>query len=161
MKESKRYKNSIIQFIQNFKPPSKKGKSDDSSSVGTGVSLDTQDEYDVSEIIGKRIKKTRKPRQKINISSLLSKSSNAPVVVENPESNISPPIVESEQQNPIPTVKAKNIKINIPPSFATSLKAKPKPKSKSKVMSNVELPNSDEDINLSDIPEASEDVLDA
>ena len=83
MKESIRYKNSIIQFIQNFKPPSKKGKGDDSSSVGTGVSLDTQEELelgDLGESTGIRSKKPRKSRPTINMSSLMLNPSRAVVV---------------------------------------------------------------------------------
>jgi hypothetical protein len=73
MKESLRYKNSITQFIQKFKPPSKKGRGDDSSSVGTSASLDIQEEtLDVSEMSKKQ--KSSKPRQRINISSQIIES---------------------------------------------------------------------------------------
>jgi hypothetical protein len=74
MKESLRYKNSITQFIQKFKPPSKKGKSDDSSSIGTGASLDIQEEEILDASTMKKQRKSSKPRQRINISSQVFES---------------------------------------------------------------------------------------
>ena len=111
MKESIRYKNSIMQFIQDFKPPSKKGKSDDSSSVGTGVSLDNPEE-DLGELLGKKIRVHKKPRKTINIPSLMFKSLAAP------------PIEVSElgpgEQKRKPRVKGKGININTSSLFLPS-----------------------------------------
>jgi hypothetical protein len=104
MKESIRYKNSIMQFIQDFKPPSKKGKGDDSSSVGTGVSLDTQEE-DLGELLGKKTRVHKKPRKTINIPSLMFKSLAVPPVE---ASELGP----SEQKRK-PRVKGKGKGINI------------------------------------------------
>ena len=89
MKESTRYKDTIIQFIQNFKPPSKKGKGDDSSSVGTRESRESLDmqEQDlgadlsasaaISALAEKR-KKTKKTMPRINVGFAASASSLAP-----------------------------------------------------------------------------------
>ena len=122
MKESIRYKNSIMQFIQDFKPPSKKGKSDDSSSVGTGVSLDTQEE-DLGELLGKKTRVHKKPRKMINTSSLMFKSLADPVVVEASE-----PV--PSQQKRKPRVKGKGININtsslfLPPKEEQSVSVEP------------------------------------
>jgi hypothetical protein len=111
MKESVRYKNSIMQFIQDFKPPSKKGKSDDSSSVGTGVSLDTQEE-DLGELLGKKTRVHKKPRKTINIPSLMFKSLAAPPV---DASELGP-----SQQKRKPRVKGKGININTSSLFLPS-----------------------------------------
>ena len=122
MKESIRYKNSIMQFIQDFKPPSKKGKSDDSSSVGTGVSLDTQEE-DLGELLGKKTRVHKKPRKTINIPSLMFKSLADPAVVDT--SKLGP----SEQKRK-PRVKGKGININtsslfLPPKEEQSVSVEP------------------------------------
>jgi hypothetical protein len=114
MKESIRYKNSIIQFIQNFKPPSKKGKGDDSSSVGTGVSLDTQEELDLGELgepFGKKSKKPRKSRQTINMSSLMF----------NPSKALTVPSIEASELELEPGALVKGEK-------ATKIKQKPRVK---------------------------------
>ena len=78
LKQSKRYKKGVMQFIQNFKPPSKKGRGDDSSSIGTGVSLDTQDEDIDESFMGRKTKKPTKQVRKINTSSLAAASLGAP-----------------------------------------------------------------------------------
>jgi hypothetical protein len=128
MKESVRYKNSIMQFIQDFKPPSKKGKSDDSSSVGTGVSLDTQEE-DLGELLGKKTRVHKKPRKTINIPSLMFKSLAVPPVE---ASKLGP----SEQKRK-PRVKGKGININtssllLPPKEQESVSVEPVKKTKAK-----------------------------
>ena len=116
MKESIRYKNSIMQFIENFKPHSKKGKGDDSSSVGTGVSLDTQEEEEMGELFGKKSKKPRKPRQTINMSSMMFKPSKALAVSPIEASELEPEpgaLVEIKQKRK-PRIKGtgKGITIN-------------------------------------------------
>ena len=128
MKESIRYKNSIMQFIQDFKPPSKKGKGDDSSSVGTGVSLDTQEE-DLGELLGKKTRVHKKPRKTINIPSQMFKSLAAPPVE---ASELGP----SEQKRK-PRVKGKGININtssllLPPKEEQSISVEPVKKTKAK-----------------------------
>jgi hypothetical protein len=128
MKESIRYKNSIMQFIQDFKPPSKKGKGDDSSSVGTGVSLDTQEE-DLGELLGKKTRVHKKPRKTINIPSLMFKSLAVPPVE---ASELGP----SEQKRK-PRVKGKGININtsslfLPSKEQESVSVEPVKKTKAK-----------------------------
>ena len=128
MKESIRYKNSIMQFIQDFKPPSKKGKGDDSSSVGTGVSLDTQEE-DLGELLGKKTRVHKKPRKTINVPSLMFKSLAAPPIE---ASELGP----SEQKRK-PRVKGKGININtsslfLPPKEEQSVSVEPVKKTKTK-----------------------------
>ena len=135
MKESIRYKNSIMQFIQDFKPPSKKGKSDDSSSVGTGVSLDTQEE-DLGELLGKKTRLHKKPRKMINTSSLMFKSLADPVVVEASEPSEPSEPVPSQQKRK-PRVKGKGININtsslfLPPKEEQSVSVEPVKKTKTK-----------------------------
>jgi hypothetical protein len=135
MKESIRYKNSIMQFIQDFKPPSKKGKSDDSSSVGTGVSLDTQEE-DLGELLGKKTRVHKNPRKMINTSSLMFKSLADPVVVEASEPSEPGP----SQQKRKPRVKGKGININtssllLPPKEEQSVSVEPVKKTKAKKIS--------------------------
>ena len=185
IKESTRYKNSIIQFIQNFKPPSKKGKSDDSSSVGTGVSLDIEDENSVEEFSSTKMKNPRnprKPRKKINVlptllpTSAPDVSASLPSIQADPTSNLAP--------KPLLALKAPRKKINIPkssieslsetlvvapppppPSLAPSKQPKPKaskPKIKIPLMLNIQPQKSEDDVGLSDIPEvsgSSEDTL--
>jgi hypothetical protein len=138
MKESIRYKNSIMQFIQDFKPPSKKGKSDDSSSVGTGVSLDTQEE-DLGELLGKKTRVHKKPRKMINTSSLIFKSLADPVVVEASEPS-EPSEPGPSQQKRKPRVKGKGININtssllLPPKEEQSVSVEPVKKTKAKKIS--------------------------
>jgi len=107
MKESVRYKKSVMQFIHNFKPPSKKGKVDDSSSVGTGMSLDTQEEdfgdMTLPSVVGKRMKKPVKKFPKINISGALSTEA----------SEIEPSVVAEKKQKGRPRIKGKGIGINV------------------------------------------------
>ena len=183
MKESIRYKNSIMQFIQNFKPPSKKGKGDDSSSVGTGVSLDIQEELE--DILSKKLKKSRKPRQTINMSSLMLKPSKALAVPQGEASEQEQEqgaVVETKPKRK-PRVKGTGRGITINTSGLTlperkeeqsmpvsvSLEPVKKPKSKkltidtsnlplfgSKVLPPQQRPIIEEDTGLSDIPEASE-----
>ena len=171
MKESVRYKNSIMQFIQDFKLPSKKGKSDDSSSVGTGVSLDNPEE-DLGELLGKKTRLHKKPRKTINIPSLMFKSLAAPTVE---ASELGP----SEQKRK-PRVKGKGISINtssllLPPKEEQSVsvepvkKTKAKPKAKKISIDTSKLPlfgakvlpqqqqNIDESTGLSDIQEEREE----
>jgi hypothetical protein len=85
MKESTRYKDTIIQFIQNFKPPSKKGKGDDSSSMGTRESTDTQEQEFGEELsaLAEKRKKPRKVMSRINVGMASSASAlaSAPVSV--------------------------------------------------------------------------------
>jgi hypothetical protein len=110
MKESIRYKNGIMQFIENFKPPSKKGKGDDSSSVGTAVSLGALEEEELGEIgepFGKKSKKPRKPRPTINMSSLMF----------NPSKVLAVPSIEASELEPGALVEAE-----------AEAKQKPKPK---------------------------------
>ena len=121
MKESIRYKNGIMQFIENFKPPSKKGKGDDSSSVGTAVSLGALEEEELGELgepFGKKSKKPRKPRQTINMSSLMFNPSKVLAVPSIEASEIEPgALVDAETKqkpNPKPRLKGtgKGITIN-------------------------------------------------
>ena len=108
MKESVRYKKSVMQFIHNFKPPSKKGRGDDSSSVGTGISLDTQDEdiadMTLTSVVGKRMKKPTKQMRKINVSGPLSAEA----------SGIEPSAaaVAEKKQKRRPRIKGKGLSIN-------------------------------------------------
>ena len=109
MKESIRYKNGIMQFIENFKPPSKKGKGDDSSSVGTAVSLGALEEEELGELgepFGKKSKKPRKPRPTINMSSLRSNPSKALAV---------------------PSIEASELELGAPVEAEAEAKQKPKP----------------------------------
>ena len=174
VKESTRYKNTIIQFIQNFKPPSKKGKSDDSSSVGTGVSLDIVDEDSVAEFSSTKMKKPRKPRKKINVLPTLlptfapDVSASLPSIQADSTSNQAP----NQAPKPLPAVKAPRKKINIPrssieslseelvapPSIVPTRQPKPKaskPKIKIPLMLNIQPQKSEDDVGLSDIPEVS------
>ena len=106
MKESVRYKKSVMQFIHNFKPPSKKGRGDDSSSVGTGISLDTQDEDigDMTSVVAKRMKKPTKQMRKINVSGASSTE----------VSRIEPSAaaVAEKRQKGRPRIKGKGLSIN-------------------------------------------------
>jgi hypothetical protein len=183
MKESVRYKKSIMQFIQNFKPPSKKGRTDDSSSVGTGISFDTQEEEvgEVGEVgnignIGKMIslvgKKKRKPVKqmpKINTSSLMLPDLGA-------SSEVQPSETKEKSQKRLPRKKGKGIGINVsslvlspeekePKTLTTSVSVEPtkKPKLKKLNIAPVKLPvygisEPSEEPELSDIPEVYEDV---
>jgi hypothetical protein len=181
MKESVRYKKSIMQFIQNFKPPSKKGKTDDSSSVGTGISFDTQEEEvgEVGEVgnIGRMIslvgKKNRKPVKqmpKINTSSLMLPDLGA-------SSEVQPSETTEKSQKRLPRKKGKGIGINVsslvlspeekePGTVTTSsvsVEPAKKPKLKKLNIAPVKLPvygisELSEEPELSDIPEVSEDV---
>jgi hypothetical protein len=109
MKESVRYKKSVMQFIHNFKPPSKKGRGDDSSSVGTGISLDTQDEdiadMTLTSVVGKKMKKPVRQMRKINVSGPLSAEA----------SGIEPSAaaVAEKKQKGRPRIKGKGIGINV------------------------------------------------
>jgi hypothetical protein len=108
MKESVRYKKSVTQFIHNFKPPSKKGRGDDSSSVGTGMSsLDTQEEdigdMTLTSVVGKRTKKPVKKFPKINVSGALSTEA----------SGIEPSAAVQKTQKGRPRIKGKGIGINV------------------------------------------------
>ena len=110
MKESIRYKNGIMQFIENFKPPSKKGKGDDSSSVGTAVSLGALEEEELGELgepFGKKSKKPRKPRPTINMSSLRSNPSKALAVpsIEASELELGAPVEAEAEAKQKPTLK--------------------------------------------------------
>ena len=173
MKESIRYKNSIIQFVQNFKPPSKKGKSDDSSSVGTAQSLELQEEQDLGESLGKKKIKHRKPLQKINISSPLFKSlgDSAQPASQVEGAEFVPPSQTKVKRKP--SVKGKKPTINVssivlPSSSALSdvsaepsaASAKAVKKSNKKINVDVsklsllkEKKNSDEEARLTDIAE--------
>ena len=114
-KQSKRYKKGVMQFIQNFKPPSKKGRGDDSSSIGTGVSLDTQEEDIDESSMRRRIKKPTRQVRKINTSSLAAASLGAPSA-EASEIGSSVGVVqtpaEKKQKRP-PRMKGKGPSINI------------------------------------------------
>ena len=171
MKESVRYKKSVMQFIHNFKPPSKKGKVDDSSSVGTGMSLDTQEEdfgdMTLTSVVGKRMKKPVKKFPKINVSGALSTGA----------SEIEPSAVAEKKQKGRPRIKGKGIGINVSslnlspeekepvallPSSALAEPAK-KPKLKKLNINPSKLPllgvsEPGDEPGLSDIPEVSEDV---
>ena len=105
MKESVRYKKSVMQFIHNFKPPSKKGRGDDSSSVGTSISLDTQDEDigDMTSVVGKRMKKPTKQLRKINVSGVPSTE----------VSGIESSAAAEKRQKGRPRIKGKGIGINV------------------------------------------------
>ena len=108
MKESVRYKKSVMQFIHNFKPPSKKGRGDDSSSVGTGMSsLDTQEEdigdMTLTSVVGKRTKKPVKKFPKINVSGAVSTEA----------SGIEPSAAVKKTQKGRPRIKGKGIGINV------------------------------------------------
>ena len=92
MKESTRYKDTIIQFIQNFKPPSKRGRGDDSSSVGTRESRESPDTQEQelgadilasASVLGEKLKKSKKPAPRINvgIASSASALASAPASV--------------------------------------------------------------------------------
>jgi hypothetical protein len=178
MKESIRYKSSIIQFVQNFKPPSKKGKSDDSSSVGTAQSLELQEEQDLGDSLGKKKRKNKTPLQKINTSSLMFKSLGASV---EPVSKVDTlPLASSElvktkvKRNP--SVKGKKLSINtstllLPPSSDQSdvsvqlpaIPTKQVKKSNKKISIDVsklplfeEKKDSNEEARLSDIQEEDE-----
>ena len=109
MKESVRYKKSVMQFIHNFKQPSKKGRGDDSSSVGTGISLDTQDEdiadMTLTSVVGKRMKKPTKQMRKINVSGPLSAEASG---IES-----SAAAVAEKKQKGRPRIKGKGIGINV------------------------------------------------
>ena len=171
VKESTRYKNTIIQFIQNFKPPSKKGKSDDSSSVGTGVSLDIEDEDSVAEFSSTKMKKPRKPRKKINVLPTLLPTFASDVSASLP--SIQADSTSNQAPKPLPTLKAPRKKINIPgssieslseelvappPSIVPTRQPKPKaskPKIKIPLMLNIQPQKSEDDVGLSDIPEVS------
>ena len=171
MKESVRYKKSVMQFIHNFKPPSKKGKVDDSSSVGTGMSLDTQEEdfgdMTLTSVVGKKTKKPVKKLRKINVSGALSTGA----------SEIEPSAVAEKKQKGRPRIKGKGIGINVSslnlspeekepvallPSSASVEPAK-KPKLKKLNINPSKLPllgvsEPGDEPGLSDIPEVSEDV---
>ena len=173
MKESVRYKKSVMQFIHNFKPPSKKGKVDDSSSVGTGMSLDTQEE-DIGDIadmaltsaVGKRTKKPVKKFPKINVSGALSMSA-----------LVEPSTTAQKTQKGRPRIKGKGIGINVSslnlspeekePGAVTTSSALVEPAKKPKLkklninpsklpLLGVSVPGDEPE--LSDIPEVSEDV---
>jgi len=175
MKASVRYKKSIMQFIQNFKPPSKKGRMDDSSSVGTGISFDTQEEEDIGDmtltpVIDKSMKKSVKKIPNINILGALSTEA----------SGIEPTATVQKTQKRFPRKKGKGLSINVSslnlspeekePEAVTTSSAlveptkKPKLKKLSKLNINPsKLPlfgvgEPDKEPELSDIPEVSEDV---
>jgi hypothetical protein len=187
MKESVRYKKSIMQFIQNFKPPSKKGRTDDSSSVGTGISFDTQEEEvgEVGEVenignignigrmislVGKKKRKPVKQMPKINTSSLMLPDLGA-------SSEVQPSETTEKSQKRLPRKKGKGIGINVsslvlspeekePGAVTTSsvsVEPAKKPKLKKLNIAPVKLPvygisELSEEPELSDIPEVSEDV---
>jgi hypothetical protein len=176
MKESIRYKNSIIQFVQNFKPPSKKGKSDDSSSVGTAQSLELQEDQELGELRVKQQRKHKKPLQKINVSSSLFKSlgdsAEAVAAASHVEGIASSESIKAKEKakakaKRLPSLKGKKPTINtsllvLPPS---DVSAKPVKKSKKKININFsELPllkekkDSDEEANLTDIAEEVEEA---
>jgi hypothetical protein len=116
-KQSKRYKKGVMQFIQNFKPPSKKGRGDDSSSIGTGVSLDTQEEDIDESSMRRRIKKPTRQVGKINTSSLAAASLGAPSAEASEiGSSVGVGVVqttaEKKQKRP-PRMKGKGPSINI------------------------------------------------
>jgi hypothetical protein len=182
MKESVRYKNSIMQFIQNFKPPSKKGKGDDSSSVGTGVSLDPQEEESLGELSGKKSRKPRKPRHTIDASSLMFKSLMAPPAdISELEPGAQGALVEKKPKGK-PRVKGKGITIDtssiVFPSKKAAAQKEEQPvsvsveplkkinakkltidMSKLPVLGAKALPQPQQlDVDLSDIPEASEEA---
>jgi len=175
MKESVRYKKSIMQFIQNFKPPSKKGRMDDSSSVGTGISFDTQEEEDIvdmslTSVVGKKMKKPVKKIPKINISAALSTEA----------SGIEPSAAVQKTQKRLPRKKGKGLAINVSslnlspeeqePGAVTTSSAlvEPTKKPKLKKLSKLNITPSklplfgvgepEEEPELSDIPEVSEDI---
>ncbi len=175
MKESIRYKKSIMQFIQNFKPPSKKGRGDDSSSVGTGISFDTQEEEDIGDmsltsVVGKRTKKSVKKIPKINISAALSTEA----------SGIEPSAAVQKTQKRLPRKKGKGLGINVSslnlspeeqePGAVTTSSAlvEPTKKPKLKKLSKLNITPSklplfgvgepEEEPELSDISEVSEDI---
>ena len=177
MKESIRYKNSIIQFVQNFKPPSKKGKSDDSSSVGTAQSLELQEDQDLGELRFRQQRRHKKPLQKINVSSSLFKSlgdSGEAVAAASQVEGIAPSesIKEKEKEKAKakrpPSLKGKKPTINtsllvLPPSDPSVVSAKPVKQSKKKININFsklplfgEQKDSDEEANLTDIAEEVE-----
>jgi len=184
MKESVRYKKSIMQFIQNFKPPSKKGRTDDSSSVGTGISFDTQEEEvgEVGEVenignigrmislVGKKKRKPVKQMPKINTSSLMLPDLGA-------SSEVQPSETTEKSQKRLPRKKGKGIGINVsslvlspeekePGAVTTSsvsVEPAKKPKLKKLNIAPVKLPvygisEPSEEPELSDIPEVSEDI---
>jgi hypothetical protein len=180
MKESIRYKNSIIQFVQNFKPPSKKGKSDDSSSVGTAQSLELQDEQDLGQLLDKKKRKHKNPSQKINISSPLLTSLGKSM---EPASQVESDVLESDKLNvkaktkakATSVVKGKKPTINvssivIPPSDSSNVSMEPsaassKPVKKTKKKINIDTStfrllenkkDSSEEARLTDIPEEGE-----
>jgi hypothetical protein len=175
MKESVRYKKSVMQFIHNFKPPSKKGRGDDSSSVGTGMSSSDIQEEDfgdmtLTSVVGKRTKKPVKKFPKINVSGALSTEA----------SGIEPSAAVQKKQKGRPRIKGKGIGINVSslhlspeekePGAVTTSSAlvepakNPKLKKLSKLNINpLKLPlfgvgEPDDEPELSDIPEVSEDV---
>jgi len=175
MKESVRYKKSVMQFIHNFKPPSKKGRGDDSSSVGTGMSSSDIQEEDfgdmtLSSAVGKRTKNPVKKIPKINISGALSTEA----------SEIEPSVVVEKKQKGRPRIKGKGIGINVsslhlspeekePGAVTTSsVSVEPAKKTKLKKLNKLninplKLPvfgvgEQDDEPELSDIPEVSEDV---
>ena len=171
MKESIRYKNSIIQFVQNFKPPSKKGKSDDSSSVGTAQSLELYEDQDLGDLQVKQQRKHKKPLQKINVSSSLFKSLGdsgeaAASQVEGVASSESVK-AKAKAKRP-PSLKGKKLTINtsslvLPPSDPSVVSAKPVKTSKKKININFsklplfgEQKDSDEEAKLTDIAEEVE-----
>jgi hypothetical protein len=169
MKESIRYKNSIIQFVQNFKPPSKKGKSDDSSSVGTAQSLELYEDQDLGDLQVKQQRKHKKPLQKINVSSSLFKSlgDSGEAAASQVEGVASSESVKAKAKRP-PSLKGKKLTINtsslvLPPSDPSVVSAKPVKTSKKKININFskipllkEKKDSDEEAKLTDIAEEVE-----
>jgi hypothetical protein len=134
MKESTRYKDTIIQFIQNFKPPSKRGRGDDSSSIGTRDSQEQElgEELSASAAISalaEKRKKSKKPAPRINVgvasSASALASAPAPVVGKKAKglsinlSSLKPPAdiaasASSVSKAPLRRKKASGLSINLP-----------------------------------------------